>query len=178
MSGLHPQIRHEAVLYVTIRIMNRVFAPDESLFDGQWHPTWRWPTDFRKLMFLIFGFTSLACIALVLRSIPQAHKIPFIRSLLAGPIFLLHMAAISGVAAWTIWNGKSWARGWAIAASLMYILTFLRQFIIPVRPTWGHHLPGLLIGLLGLASFAWRDKDVNPPGFGDSASWLEEKTHS
>jgi hypothetical protein len=129
-------------------------------------------------MFWVFGLTSLGCIAIILYTIPQFHNIPLMRSLLTGPIFLVHMAAITGVAAWTIWNGKSWARGWAIAASLMYILIFLRQFIIPVRPTWDHHLLVLFIGLLGLASFAWRDKDVNPSGFGDSASWLEEKTHS
>ncbi len=129
-------------------------------------------------MFWIFGLTSLGFMAAILYTIPQPHKIPFIRNLLAGPIFLVHMAVITGMAAWTIWNGKSWARGWAIAASLMYILIFLRQFIIPVRATWDHHVLGLFIGLLGLASFAWRDKDGIPSGFMDSASWLERKTRS
>ena len=148
--------------------MNRVFAPDESLFYKHWPPTW--PTDFRRLMFWIFGLTSLGCIAVILYTIPQPHKIPLMRSLLTGPIFLVHMAAILGVAAWTIWNRKSWARGWAIAASLMFILTFLRQFIIPVRPTWDHRLLGLFIGVLGLVSFVWRDKPVNPSRSGSADS--------
>jgi hypothetical protein len=144
--------------------MNRVFAPDETLFERRWPPTWRWPTDFRKFMFWVFGLTSLGCIALILYTIPHPHKIPLIRSLLTGSIFLVHMAAMSGMAAWTIWNEKSWARGWAIAASLMYILTFLPQFIVPVRPSWDHHLVGLFIGLFGLVSFVWPDKPVNSLG--------------
>jgi hypothetical protein len=121
-------------------------------------------------MFRIFGLTSLGWIAITLYTIPQPHKIPLIRSLLTGPIFSVHMAAISGIAAWTIWSGRSWARGWAIAASLMYILTFLRQFIIPVRPAWDHHLLGLFIGLLGLVSFAWRDKPVSSSRSGSADS--------
>jgi len=78
-------------------------------------------------------------------------------NVLIGPTFSIHMAAISGVAAWAIWKGKSWARRWAIAASLMYILIFLRQFIIPVRPAWDHHVGALFVGLLGLVSFVWRN---------------------
>jgi hypothetical protein len=151
-----------------------VFAPDESLFEGQWPPTCRWPIDFRKFMFWVFGVSSLGCVAIVLYTIPQSHKIPLMRSLLTGPIFLVHMAAITGLAAWTIWNGKSWARGWAIAASSMYILSFLQQFIIPVQPTWDHHLLGLFIGLLGLVSFLWGDKPVSPSHSGSADSFHEK----
>jgi len=141
--------------------VNRVFELHEPLFGGMtWPPSLRWPTDFRKFMFYSFGFTPLWSVAAILYMLSQPYKIPLLRSLLIGPIFLVHVAAISGVAAWTIWNGKSWARGWAIAASLMYILMFLRQFIIPIRPSWDHHLVPLFVGLIGLVSFVWPDKPV------------------
>jgi len=96
-------------------------------------------------------------LANILYTIPRYHTLPLLRNVLIGPTFSIHMAAISGVAAWAIWKGKSWARRWAIAASLMYILIFLRQFIIPVRPAWDHHVGALFVGLLGLVSFVWRD---------------------
>jgi hypothetical protein len=44
-----------------------------------------------------------------------------------------------------------------LGTALMYILIFLRQFIIPVRPAWDHHVGALFVGLLGLVSFVWRD---------------------
>jgi len=145
--------------------MNPVFAPGERLVEWRgWPPTWKsptrwqWPADFRKFMFWIFAMTSLVFLADVLYTIPRHYKLSI---LFAGPILHIHMAVVSGVAAWTIWKGKSWARGWAIAASLMFFLFFLRQFIIPIRPGWDHHLGVLFLGLLGLVSFAWPDKPVN-----------------
>jgi hypothetical protein len=84
--------------------MNRVFAPDKSLFERRWPPSWRWPTDLRKFMFWVFGLTSLGCIALILYTIPHARKIPLIRSALAGPIFLVHMAAGNGGVDYLEWK--------------------------------------------------------------------------
>jgi hypothetical protein len=147
--------------------MNPLFSPEER----QWPPTprwssrWRWPvwpTDFRKFMFWNFGATSVIFAAITVYTIPRLHTFSLLRNVLVGPIFTVHMASISGVAAWTIWNQKSWARAWAIAASLFYVLMFLRQFIIPLQTAWDHHLTALFVGLLGLLSFIWRDKPANP----------------
>lgn len=147
--------------------MNPVFAPDEPILESRgWPPEWKsprrwqWPTDFRKFMFWAFATTFLLFLADVLYTVPRHYKFSFLRNILSGPIFSVHMAAISGLAAWTIW-AKSWARGWAIAASLMYLLIFLRQFIIPVRAAWDHRFGALFFGLLGLVSFGWCDKPVN-----------------
>ena len=156
--------------------MNRVFAPNEPLVEWRgWPPTykppseWQWPTDFRKFMFWIFAATSLGFSALVLYSIPRHPPvISFLQNLLIGRIFCVYMAAVSGLAAWTIWKAHRWARGWAIAASLLYLVIFMRRFIIPIRPTWDHGLVALLVGLVGLASFAWRDKTTRISSTGTS----------
>jgi hypothetical protein len=121
-------------------------------------------------MFQSFVAVSLMFTGLCLYTILRPQPLSLLWNVLHGPIFSFHMAAISGVAAWTIWNGKTWARAWAIAASLMYILMFLRQFIISSRPGWDHNLPALFLGLLGLLSFVWPDKPFNasPSGNADS----------
>jgi hypothetical protein len=140
--------------------MNRVFAPDESLFERQWALSFHWPEDFRKLMFWIFAATSLGFSALLLYSIPRhPPKVSLLQNLLIGRIFCVHVAAVSGLAAWTIWKAHTWARGWAIAASLMYLVIFMRRFVIPIRPAWDHGLLALSVGLVGLAAFAWQVGD-------------------
>ena len=151
--------------------MNRVFAPDESPFEGLWPPSSRWPIDFRKLMFWIFAATSLGFLALILYRLPSPHdagsdnmwkaagtESPLLWGLLVRPAFSVCIAALSGIAAWTIWKAHPWARGWAIAASLMYLVIFVRPFILPTGLAWDHHLVALSVGLVGLFSFVWPDR--------------------
>jgi hypothetical protein len=134
-------------------------APDEATTGSQWH------VDFKKLMCWVFAGTSLRYITISLKSIEYViyqHYTPLLlRNLLVAPTFSVVMASISGVACWTIWKGKSSARGWAIAASLLYVLVFLRQFLISLRPAWDHNVSALFIGIVGLVVFLWRDKHVN-----------------
>ena len=152
-------------------VMNLIWAPDEDR-TGDWSLPRRWPTDARKFMFWIFTISPLLPLAniLYLWSLHQLYLFPLLRSMLVGPWFSVQMATISALAAASLWKGKTWARGWAIAASLMFFLMYFRQFLIPVRPTWDHHLLALFIGILGLASFAWPDKQVSPPRSGSTNS--------
>ena len=56
-------------------------------------------------------------------------------------------------------EGKALGKtGWAIAASLMYVLIFLRQFIIPLRPALDHDAGNLFVGIVGLVTFLWPSK--------------------
>jgi hypothetical protein len=118
---------------------------------------WEWPTDFRKFMGWIFLATSLQYLTISVRAIPYAihyhHAVPLVRILLVAPAFSVVVAAISGVAWWTVWKGKSSARVWAIAASLINILIFARQFIIPLQDPWYQHVGALFIGVVGLGTF-------------------------
>jgi hypothetical protein len=163
-------LAHSTPLRATILVVNSSktydrtsLAPDERNTGWQWPTEWQWPTDFRKFMSWIFLATSLRYITISLKSIPSAvqqSSLPLLHILLMAPTLSVLMALVSGMASWTISKGKPSAKGWAIAASLIYVLIFLRQFIIPLRPNWDHHLGALLIGIVGLVAFLWPDKQV------------------
>jgi len=114
----------------------------------------------------IFAITSLQYLTISLQNIlyagQQNYVISPIRSLLTPPVFSILVAFICGLAWWTVWKEKTLARTWAIAASFMYVLIFLRQYIIPLRPTWDHRAGSLFIGIVGLAAFLWRDEQAGP----------------
>jgi hypothetical protein len=109
----------------------------------------------------IFAFTILAELGNIALSTQHPRPHTLLQKVLIGPMFSVQMAAICGVALWAIWRDKSWARDWAAAASSIYLLYFLRQFIIPVRPVWDHHVSMLLVGILGVVVFSWPDKQVD-----------------
>jgi uncharacterized membrane protein len=161
------------------KLSDPIFLPPlEPISRWDWPPEWRWPTDHRRLMCLVFAVSFLLSLANILYSIYHPRSRPPLQNILIGPIFSIHLAAISGLAFWTIRKGKRWARGWATAASLLFILMFVRQFVVPARPAWDHHVSALLLGMLGLASFWSRDKFKGNSTYQDLNSWLDQKTHS
>jgi len=119
----------------------------------------QWPGNFRKFMGWIFLATSLHYLRVSIENFPYAIRqqgpILLIRILLIAPVFSTVVSVISGLAWWTVWKGKSSARGWAIAASLVCVMAFARQFIIPLRPVWDWELTWLWIGIVGLVAFSW-----------------------
>jgi uncharacterized membrane protein (DUF2068 family) len=80
-----------------------------------------------------------------------------------GPIFYSAIAVMCAISLWAIWKDKSWARRWAVAASAIFFLEFVRQFIIPVRPAWDHNLSALIAAVTGMAAFSWPDKRTDAP---------------
>ena len=108
-------------------------------------------------MFLIFTFGFVGNLVAALYSQTQSGSPSQLRSFLAGPLYLLMLALVSGIAAWAIWKAHASARTWAIGASLLYLTIFLRPLVFSVRPARDHYLFSLLIGLIGLAAFAWPD---------------------
>jgi hypothetical protein len=131
----------------------------------QWFPRrqrkWKWPADYRSCMGWIFALTIPTSLLNIGRAIIHPRSRTLLQNALVGPMFYSAMAAMSGMALWAIWKDKSWARRWAVAASSVYILEFLRQFIIPVRPAWDHYLSSLILGVVGVVAFSWRDKQVD-----------------
>src|SRR5580692_5304501 len=120
----------------------------------------------RKVLCWIFAITSLEYLVISLRSILHAthwpYAFPLFRSLLIAVSFPLVVAVVSGVAWWIIWNGKPWARGWGIAASLMNILIFLWP-IVSSRSPWYLHVGALLIGIGGVIAFSRRSEPDSEP---------------
>jgi len=86
----------------------------------------------RKVLCWIFACTSVLYVALFLRSIyatSQNYAFLTLSNLLIFVLFEAVVAAVTGTAWWTILKGELTARAWGIAASLMYILIFLRPII-------------------------------------------------
>lgn len=124
----------------------------------------------------IFAATCLGNSITFVRTLPNAirqhHALPLLQKLLYAPVFPAIVAIISGLAWWAVWKEKRSARGWGIAASLMWTLIFLRQFIIPLRPVWDKHVGALLVGSIGLVAFLWYGKERVPKTFFE---WFYER---
>jgi hypothetical protein len=114
-------------------------------------------SDIGLSLFYSFAAASVGFLALFLYRLPHLHSTSMIR-LLVGPLFEFTLAAVSGIAAWTVWKAHPSARGWAIAASLLYLSISIRPFLIPMRPVRDHYLVSLVLGLVGLAAFSWPDR--------------------
>jgi hypothetical protein len=127
---------------------------------SDWPPprSWEWPADYRSGIGWMFALRILASLVNIARAILHPHSRTLLQNVLVGPLFQSAMAAMCGVALWAIWKDKSWGRWWAVAASSMYFLEFLKQFIIPVRPAWDHYLSSLIVGVTGAVAFSWPDK--------------------
>ena len=130
---------------------------------SDWPPprSWEWPADHRSGIGWIFAFTFLASLVNIVREILHPHSRTLLQNVLVGPMFQCAMAGMCGVALWAIWKDKSWARSWAVAASSVYFLEFLKQFIISLRPAWDYRLSSLIVGVVGALAFSWRDEPAN-----------------
>jgi|SRR5882762_5440162 len=125
-----------------------------------------WPVDLRKVMCWSFLYWSIWDLTLSLRSIVylREHSFPIPLNPLSMPIFTLLVALICGAAWLTIWKNKTGAKVWALLASVILILLFVRQFVIPVRTIWHHNVPALIYGVVGLIVFLKpaRTTELNP----------------
>lgn len=146
-------------------------SPGELGAEWRRHPWDQWLKDLKdlkKFMAWIFLATSLLYLTRFLRGIPntiyQYYGRSILGDLLLAPAFSVAVAVICGIAWWKVWKEKSWARGWAIAASLMHILIFLRQFIIPLQPVPGRHVGELIVGAVGLVTFFWPEDQPQTSG--------------
>jgi hypothetical protein len=139
-------------------------ADDSSPWDAnptkmRWFPRsrlqdWKWPEDYRSAMGWVFALTILGGLGIIAHDILHPRSLTLLQNILVGPMFYSAMTVMAGIALWAIWKDKSWARWWAVAASTLYFLEFLRQFIIPVRPVWDHHLSSLIVGVCGVVAFS------------------------
>ena len=157
------------------------FSPDDSdpcanSDRGQWLPRrqrrWKWPADCRVCVDWFFALSVPMSLLNIARAILYPHSRTLLQNALVGPMFYSVIPVMSGIALWAIWKDKSWARRWAVAASSVLFLEFLRQFIIPVRPAWDHYLSSLVLAVTGVAVFSWRDRQ------GDSAKNPSEPARS
>ena len=117
----------------------------------------------RKYLSWVFAFTSVVCLQIALSSIlhtihpsilhPVHRHYALLLFLLVPTLFTI-LAAVFGVAWWTVWKGKPSARGWGIAASLTNIL-FPLSIMVLTRSVRGHFVL-LAVGVAGLIAFSRR----------------------
>jgi hypothetical protein len=109
----------------------------------------------------LFAATLLVSLLNIVGGFLHPRSRTLLANVLVGPIFYTAMAAICGTALWAIWEDKPRAGWWAVAASSAYLVDFVRQFMVPMRPAWDHRVSSLLAGIVGLVEFSWRDKRVD-----------------
>jgi peptidase M50-like protein len=114
---------------------------------------------FRKNLSWVFIFISLVCLQIAVSSMLAAnhrhHSLLLFRYFLAPFIFTM-MAAVHGVAWWTIWKNKPSARIWGLAASLINLLISVGLIYLSRSPRRLWLVLG--VGIAGLIAF-WRRYD-------------------
>lgn len=120
--------------------------------------------DLRKYVSWCFAAECLLNLAISLRRILFIiHRHDSLlppRNLLDAASFSV-LAVIFGLAWWVVWKEKPSERVWGIAASLTYILIFLRSIIFPPRSIWGH-VGALVVGTTGMVAFLRHDEHHDP----------------
>ena len=121
--------------------------------------------ELRKFLSWIFAITSLISFRIALLDIlPATHRqdavLPFLRMRLIAALILI-VAIVFGMAWWTIWKEKPSARGWGIAASVIYILPPLAAIVYSPYSIWRHLVVILVLRVAGLVAFSRR---YEPPG--------------
>ena len=108
-------------------------------------------------IFLVVSLVNVTVsIRFILYAVRRHYAVPLGGGPFVGLIFSMAVAAICGAAWWTTWKGRLSARTWGIAGSIMCLLIFLRQFVVPSPLSWDYQVPPLLIGILGLKAFLGR----------------------
>jgi hypothetical protein len=157
---------------------NRVSQFDNHSGTGHW-----WNAEgVRKVMGWFFAYMSLRYMldprVSMLYAIHRHYALLPFRNLVT---FTLYVAVpiISGVAWWTVWKRKPSARLWGIAASVTYILIFLRPIVFFPTSAWWRNWGVLGEGIIGLIVFLprYESHDSETPTPSDAAAegntWLK-----
>ncbi len=118
----------------------------------------------RKYLSWSFAFTSLVCLHVAFLSalrtihpsIPHPIHQRYALLLLLVPAVFTLFAVVFGMAWWAVFKGKTSARGWGIAASLINIAVSIWPIFLLPRSLWGSFSVILVIGLAGLVAFSRR----------------------
>ena len=112
----------------------------------------------RKHLCWIFAFACLVCLGIAFRRIfyiVQRHHAFLPLAYLRVPALFLTQAVIFGVAWWTVWREKPFARVFGIIASMILIGVPLSGITILSQSVWGNEGIVLAVGVAGLVAFSW-----------------------
>jgi hypothetical protein len=118
-------------------------------------------SDIRKVLWWIFAATSLLHLYVFVRSLHYLLRYqcapPYSRGVLVTALISALMCTSAFFAWWTIWKKKRLAQFWALIASGISVLIFLRAFLFPSGPLWDRHWGALVIGVVGIVVFSRTD---------------------
>lgn len=121
--------------------------------------------DIRKILCWVFGIQSLMLLVHPFwpnrdPNHPQPPSLQLLRDQPAATTVLVAEAIVFGQAWWAIRKGKTSARRWGIAASLVYILMFFQQLIRPsdafTMRNFAGQVSALIVGIGGVVVFSFR----------------------
>jgi len=136
----------------------------------------------RKVMCWVFAFMSLRYAldprVSMLYAVHRHYAFLPLRNLATITLYAV-VPIVSGIAWWTVWKRKPSARLWGIAASVTYILIFLRPIIFFPASAWWRNWSALALGIMGLAAFLPRherhdsETPTPPEAVADGSTWLK-----
>src|SRR5437879_6287035 len=134
----------------------------------------------RKVMCWFFAYTSLRYVldprVSMLYAIHRHYAFLPFRNLVTITLYVM-VPIINGIAWWTVWKRRPSARLWGIAASVTYILIFLRPIIFFPGSAWLRNWSTLALGIMGLVIFLLRherhDSETTPEAFAEGSTWLK-----
>jgi drug/metabolite transporter (DMT)-like permease len=111
-----------------------------------------------------FAIVSVSCIFFSLMRVAalvSRHRgLPHASALVSTALSLL-IAAIFGMAWWTVWMEKARARIWGVAVCLMGLSAPLSSFFLLHRQMTESRWGILILNVFGLVAFLWPDKQMD-----------------
>lgn len=143
-------------LWLLIAFLGAIWIGTEFLLRRGWVQLYT----LRRYAGLLFAAT--ACIFLVIafprlqRTTGPHGKLGFFFVSLLPTMVLVALAAVLAVASWITLSGKRSARGWGIAASLIFLLAPIWPTIFSSQLPWRGFGSILVVGVVGLVAFSHR----------------------
>ena len=110
-----------------------------------------------------FAFTSLVCLQLAVSlTIHPQYRYSSRTRLLIAPGMMAAFAVVFGMAWWTLFKRKRFARAWGIAASLINIQVSLLPVIFPPHSLLNGFLVIFGLGVAGLVAFGRKFEQLAP----------------
>jgi hypothetical protein len=116
----------------------------------------------RKIIVWIFAFNAIVCFFIASRHIADRFHVSLsLHSLrpFVVPVVFSFLAIVFGMAWWTTWRERPFARAWGTVASLINFVIPLLRLIFFSRSNWNGAAIVIAVGIAGLIAFLWPNEE-------------------